>query len=159
MGAVAVARRLGALRYPAAVDDREWPGPWRRVGVYGRCVTADSVLLTQLASTEPDRGKWTLPGGGMEFGETPEQTLCREFVEETGLTPRIGALVDVFTSLYPPNERRPALQVVQFVYEVHAEGRPTVLEIDGSTASVAWVPRHRLGDLPLVELATWALRS
>lgn len=34
-----------------------------------------------------DDGKWTLPGGHMEPGETPQQGAVRELVEETGLTP------------------------------------------------------------------------
>lgn len=129
----------------------------RRVGVYGRCITDDSILLTRLAPFEPDRDKWTLPGGGMEFGETPHETLRREFVEETSLVPEIGPLVDVFTKMYRPTERRPALQVVQFVYDVCATGSPRVLERDGSTVEAAWIGRDRLAHLPLVDLAVWAL--
>jgi 8-oxo-dGTP pyrophosphatase MutT (NUDIX family) len=94
----------------------------------------------------------------MDFGESPHETLVREFGEETGLTPVVGALLDVHSRVYAANIRRPPLQVIQFVYEVRASGAPEVVEIGGSTAEAAWV---RLADLdrhPLVDLATWALR-
>ena len=55
-----------------------------RIGVYGAAVRGGRLLLTQLSSRDRDVGRWTLPGGGMEFGETPHQTLIREFYEETG---------------------------------------------------------------------------
>ncbi|MEX2655694.1 MAG: NUDIX domain-containing protein [Acidimicrobiia bacterium] len=129
----------------------------RRIGVYGRCIVDGAVLLTRLSRLEPDRGKWTLPGGGVEFGESPTETLVREFDEETGLEPRIGPFLDVYSRVYPPNARRGALHVLQFVYEVTASGEPEVRELDGSTSEVAWVDRSEVGRLELVDLAVWAL--
>lgn len=45
---------------------------------------ADELLLVQ-RSVEPRRGYWTLPGGFVEVGETPEEGAIRELQEETGL--------------------------------------------------------------------------
>jgi 8-oxo-dGTP diphosphatase len=129
----------------------------RRVGVYGRCISDGAILLTLLAATEPDSGRWTLPGGGMEFGETPHEALAREFHEETGLRPDIGRLVTARSQVFPPDERRGHLHSVQFVYEVAAAGAPSVVEVGGSTADVAWVPLDQVGRLPLVDLARWAV--
>lgn len=94
----------------------------------------------------------------MEFGEHPHETLVREFGEETGLTPDIGPLLDVRSSLHPANTRRPALHVLQIVYEVTASGHPRVQEVDGSTEAAAWVPLERVRTFPLVDLARWATR-
>lgn len=106
------------------------------------------LLLTQLWDRDPyGPGRWTLPGGGMDFGEDPRQTLTREFYEETGLIPEIGDVVDVM-SLLP----RPDFQVVQIVYQVEARGAPTVIEQDGSTIDARWVPTTELDDLATVRL-------
>ena len=125
--------------------------------MYGRCINDGSILLTRLSPLEPDEGKWTLPGGGMEPGESVHQTLRREFDEETGLVPEIGRLVDVFTRTHPANERRGPLEVVQHVYEVTAVGEPHVREVGGSTAAAAWVSLADLDRLALVDLVHWAL--
>ena len=40
---------------------------------------------------------WNLPGGGMEAGETVEQAVCREVLEETGLEVEVERLVGVYS--------------------------------------------------------------
>jgi 8-oxo-dGTP diphosphatase len=51
----------------------------------------DQVLLVQRA-TEPAKGRWTLPGGRVEIGETLIAAVTREIVEETSLTIRVKGL-------------------------------------------------------------------
>ena len=53
---------------------------------------AGRLLLIQRGQ-EPSRGHWSLPGGRVEAGETTEQAVEREVLEETGLRVRAGALV------------------------------------------------------------------
>jgi ADP-ribose pyrophosphatase YjhB (NUDIX family) len=53
---------------------------------------AGRLLLIQRGH-DPHRGSWTLPGGRVEGGETPEQAIVREVREETGLDVRVGAVV------------------------------------------------------------------
>ena len=51
------------------------------------------VLLTRRA----DNGKWCLPGGRMESGESAAEACEREVLEETGLTVRVTRLVGVYS--------------------------------------------------------------
>ena len=47
-------------------------------------------LLLIRRAHEPSKGRWSLPGGRMEAGETPAQAVEREVLEETGLVVRAG---------------------------------------------------------------------
>lgn len=118
-----------------------------RVSAYGLVIEDDHILLTQLADHCYRPGHWTLPGGGMDHGELPEQTLAREFQEETGLQAHDLKLFHVHA--FSENERGPFMGV-QIVYRAQATGVPSVQEVGGSTAAVAWVPLAELGLFPRV---------
>ena len=55
-----------------------------RLGVYAVALYETQVLLIE-KKRGPYKGLWDLPGGGVEFGESPEMTLRREFLEEVGM--------------------------------------------------------------------------
>lgn len=54
------------------------------IGVYGIILNEGKILLIKKARG-PYKGMYDLPGGGVEYGESFEKTLGREFFEETGL--------------------------------------------------------------------------
>jgi len=53
-------------------------------------------LLITKRNIEPGIGKWALPGGFIESGETPEEACLRELKEETGLTGRVERLLGAY---------------------------------------------------------------
>jgi 8-oxo-dGTP diphosphatase len=64
--------------------------------VDGVLIQDHSVLLIQ-RKHNPFLGGWALPGGFVEYGETTEDAVIREVLEETGLTVRILQLVGVYS--------------------------------------------------------------
>ena len=70
--------------------------PVQRVAAYAVCVDAeDRLLLCRLSDLTEARGMWTLPGGGIDFGEHPEDAARREVFAETGYQARIDDVVAI----------------------------------------------------------------
>ena len=76
------------------------------------------LLAKRVDNSIPDAyGKWELPGGKVDFGETPETALVREIKEETGLYVRIvGMLPKVYTHVWNNTEGDKS-QVFLLTYE------------------------------------------
>jgi len=66
----------------------------QRVAAYAVILRDNCVLLSRLAPYLAPTERWTLPGGGIDFGEHPRDAVVREVYEETGLHVRVGALLD-----------------------------------------------------------------
>lgn len=64
-----------------------------RQGAYGILLREGRIAVVQVGYT---KFTYDLPGGGIDEGETPEQALKREYLEETGLEVRVGSLVAEF---------------------------------------------------------------
>src|SRR5258707_15688937 len=69
------------------------------VGVGGVIIDQGRALLIRRGS-EPLLGEWSIPGGTLELGETLEEGVARELLEETGLTVRVIELIEVFDRIY-----------------------------------------------------------
>jgi len=59
------------------------------------------IVLVRRAKP-PMAGRWSLPGGKLEFGETIESALMREIFEESGLQVQIGSLVEIVEVIDSP---------------------------------------------------------
>jgi ADP-ribose pyrophosphatase YjhB (NUDIX family) len=127
-----------------------------RFGVYGLALGERGLLLSRISARVPGGvGKWTLPGGGMAWGETAEETLAREMGEETGLEMTVLDLLGVRSFLF--NERGREHHLLQAVYLIEAEGEPRVVEVDGSVDLAAWHALDALGHLNTTTLVGHAL--
>lgn len=133
--------------------------PRTRLAAYAVSITNDALLLVRISANEIDAGKWTLPGGGLDWGEHPEDGLHRELYEETGLTGSIEGLLGIDSNVLDAERRPglPALHMLRFVYEVACEGIPQVTEIDGSVDLARWIPLSDVGSLGVIDLVEFAL--
>ena len=82
---------------------REYPSA-PIVGVGAVIVDGDRVLLVQ-RGREPMKGRWTLPGGGLELGETLAEGVVREVQEETGLLVEPIELVELLDRIHREEDR------------------------------------------------------
>lgn len=85
-----------------------------RLGVYGILVHDSKVLLTRKKSG-PYKGLWDLPGGAIEFGETPEEALKRELLEESALAISRFEFLNVSTAINKCDDKG-------VLYEFHHTG-------------------------------------
>ena len=75
-------------------DTRTYPDrPF--VGV-GAVILSEGKVLIVKRKYDPLAGQWSLPGGGVELGETLEDSIVREMLEETGLEIEVGPVIEVF---------------------------------------------------------------
>jgi len=64
-------------------------------GVVIEVVNGEPCVLLARRGRPPGAGRWSLPGGRVERGETLAAAVARELLEETGLVVEVGPLVEV----------------------------------------------------------------
>lgn len=137
----------------------------QRVAAYAVIVRDGRILLSRLAPRLTSKELWTLPGGGVEHGEDPRDTVVREMREETGLEVEIGSSCQVFAFHQHDAWRdgqRTDIHSLRIVYDgwvpIDAP-TPRTLEVDGSTSEAAWKSLADVldGTVPTVGLVTQAL--
>ena len=128
----------------------------------------DEVLLARVSSAGfSAAGTWTLPGGGIDHGEHPEDSVRREVHEETGLDIEVVRVLGVasrhFTGPSPRGELEDfhGLHVVYDARVTSPGDEPRVVEVDGTTDAVAWVPLREItdGTRPVLDVVHEALEA
>ncbi|MBS0022572.1 NUDIX hydrolase [Microbacterium paraoxydans] len=132
-----------------------------RVAAYA-VVTDEGGRLLLARWTEGRRVAWTMPGGGLEPGEAPEDAVRRELREETGYTVRVGELLGIHSRVIPAGRRvqkaTAPLHTLRIVYRAEVTGGRLRFETDGSTDMAEWFPLKAVAELQRVKLVDIAIR-
>lgn len=122
-----------------------------RVRANGVMVQVSSVLLVQIISPATNEPVWMPPGGGLEFGESLHECLCREFHEETGLDVEAGEF------LFLNEFIEESFHAVELYFKVTQSGGKLKIgsdpehDVDSQVIrDVKWVPISSLSGLNVV---------
>jgi 8-oxo-dGTP pyrophosphatase MutT (NUDIX family) len=149
------------------------PAPRRqRIAAYAVLLRGDAadgedreVLLTRMSARTRIRGRWTLPGGGLDHGEEPRAAVRREVYEETGLHVEPGPVLDVHSTHYTGARADGLVEDYHGIHLIFAATvlpgsvgvEPHVVEEDGSTDLATWVTLTDAVRLDLLGSARHAL--
>lgn len=99
---------------------------------------------------EPLRGRWVVPGGTVELGETLEDAVAREVLEETGIRVRPLRVMTVFDRI----ERSEGAVAYHYVIvDYRCEYVSGALQAASDAEDAAWVAEKDLGEFELPPLA------
>lgn len=113
------------------------------VGV-GAVVVHDGRVLIGRRGHEPLKGQWSLPGGAVEVGETLEEAVAREVLEETGLRVSVGPVVEVLDRITRTADGRVEYHFVLVDYLCAVDGE-AALAAASDVEALEWA---REDDLP-----------
>jgi 8-oxo-dGTP diphosphatase len=128
---------------------REYPdAPIVTVGLVVR--RGDRVLIVQRGNP-PNKGRWSIPGGAVEVGESLRAAGQREVREECGIAVRAGAVAGVFETILPDAGGRTRYHYV--IVDFFADYVAGELQASSDSADARWVTRDELEHYDVTEKA------
>jgi ADP-ribose pyrophosphatase YjhB (NUDIX family) len=125
--------------------------PLRRIASYAVCPDrSDRVLLVRGSASSGTPGVWSLPGGAVDHGEHPGDTVVRETAAETGLSVAAGRLRDVLTDVRALPHRGMTIHTDRLIYQARLRGGSLIERTGQPTDLARW--------LTLAEAKTLSLR-
>ena len=140
------------------------PSRTQRLGAYAVAVHGDRMLLTRISVNGYPAGRWTLPGGGVDHGESPNDAVRRELYEETGLKARSAVLRDVH-DVHTVDLGRDDMYEdyhgvhLLYVVDVDVDAPLEIKDVGGTTDRAEWVGIESIGSAkyPVLSMVTHAL--
>jgi|SRR6516164_6860660 ADP-ribose pyrophosphatase YjhB (NUDIX family) len=132
------------------------------VGVGGVVIENGRALLIR-RGTEPLLGQWSIPGGTLELGESLQEGVARELLEETGLQVRVLEMIETFDRIFREPSPEPVLTarpkfhfvIVDYLCErIYGEARA-----GSDVTDVAHAREDELEKFELTETATRILHK
>ena len=122
---------------------REYPD-YPRVGVGAVILHEDKVLLVRRGQS-PSFGKWSLPGGLVELGESTREAIAREIGEECGIKIRIVDVAGVIDRVVKDDAGRVRYHYVLVDYLAYPDS--TDVTAGSDAAEARWVAIDRVAEL------------
>jgi ADP-ribose pyrophosphatase YjhB (NUDIX family) len=126
---------------------REYPD-WPRVGVGAVVLHRGRVLLVRRGHA-PASGKWSIPGGSVDLGETTADAARREVREECGIEVRLAGVAGVVDRVIRDGDGRVRYHWVLVDYLAFPESDAVVAGSDAAEA--CWVPLDEVEQLDTTE--------
>lgn len=135
-----------------------------RLAAYAVVVEEGRILLAWWNGEGVAEPCWTLPGGGVDLPETPEEGAVREVLEETGHHVTLTDLLTVHSLAIRPERRTSAngrwLRAVRTVYAAEVTGGTLgTVEVGGTTDRAEWVDLDALRGLPHTDIVAIGLAA
>ena len=126
------------------------------IGIGGVVISDGRVLLVRRAGP-PLQGRWSIPGGILEVGETLIEGVRRELAEETGIDVQVRTLIDVFERI----DRDPSGKTLYHfvVLDYLCEAVRGAAQAGSDVTEVAWSAPSELGKYALTEIASRVIRK
>jgi ADP-ribose pyrophosphatase YjhB (NUDIX family) len=111
-----------------------------RYAAHAVCIDSGRLLLRR---DEPHSGWWTVPGGGLAWGEHPETAVLRELLEQTGLEGKVEHPLGIDTEVHD------GVHSVRIVYSVEASAERSSAN---HWITAMWVPLPEVHQLTAAAL-------
>ena len=130
------------------------------VGV-GAVVLWNGRVLLVRRGQEPLKGEWSLPGGALELGETLEEGIVREVLEESGLSVRPVGIVEVFDKIVHDEESgriRYHYVLVDFLCVLADDTAGDALRCGSDAQDACWAEKSQLSPSSIYQLAPFTVQ-
>ena len=126
-------------------------GRQAKLGIACAAVIFDQTRQAVLLTRREDNGRWCLPGGHMEAGESAEEACAREVWEETGLQVEIVRLIGIYSTPHRILQYADGnqYQLVALCFEARSVGGE--LGLSDETTEVDYFTRERIQELDIME--------
>ncbi len=131
--------------------------PERPIVGVGAVILDEGRVLLIRRGHEPLKGTWSLPGGAVETGETLEDALVREVLEETGLAVEVGPLVEAVDRIIRDEDGKVEYHFVVVDYACRVRGGTLIPSSDAAAAQ--WVPIAGIDAYDLTSTANRVIRK
>jgi 8-oxo-dGTP diphosphatase len=123
--------------------------PLRRIAAYAVVEDRTDILLVRASARSGTPGAWSLPGGAVDHGENPTDTVVRETAAETGLSVAVTKLKDVLADMRALPNRGLTIHTDRLIYAVTLRGGALRDRVGQPTDLARWVSRDEAAKLPL----------